>query len=176
MRVSGGVPKSATSRAREDGRSLGRSGRDCVEIRFRYGCRRRGLRRADSGSLLRVTGRRESAARYESLSFEFSAATAQGPTLQVNKRRRLHTALILVMAPTPAGRGAQVRQASDAAGALHRVYGKAIATSRRLISTLGAPRNENDKRQGGYSPLMNSSKSALTLSGSTIAMPWEPPG
>jgi hypothetical protein len=48
---------------------------------------------ADSGSLLRVTGRRESARRYESLSFEFSAATAQGPTLQVNKRGRLHTAL-----------------------------------------------------------------------------------
>jgi hypothetical protein len=48
---------------------------------------------ADSGSLLRVTGRRESAARYKSLSFAFSAATAQGPTLQVNKRGRLHTAL-----------------------------------------------------------------------------------
>jgi hypothetical protein len=31
---------------------------------------------ADSGSLLRVTGRRESAARYKSLSCEFSAATA----------------------------------------------------------------------------------------------------
>ena len=48
---------------------------------------------ADSGSLLRVTGRRESAARYKSLSFEFSAATAQGPTLQINKRGPLHTAL-----------------------------------------------------------------------------------
>jgi hypothetical protein len=94
---------------------------------------------ADSCSLLRVTGRRESAARYKSLPFEFSAATAQAPTLQVNKRGRRHTALSLVMAPTPAGRGAQVRQASDAAGALHRVHGKAIATSRRLISTLGAP-------------------------------------
>lgn len=49
---------------------------------------------ADSGSLLKVTGRRKSAARYKSLSsFEFSAATAQGPTLQVNERGRLNTAL-----------------------------------------------------------------------------------
>ena len=42
---------------------------------------------ADSGGLLRVTGRRESAARYKSLSFEFSAATAQGPTFAGQQAR-----------------------------------------------------------------------------------------
>ena len=47
---------------------------------------------ADSGSSLRVMGRRESA-RYKSLSFEFSAATAQGPTLQVIKRGPFRTGL-----------------------------------------------------------------------------------
>ena len=104
--------------------------------------------------------------------------TAQGPTLQVNKCGRLHAALNSRYGADACGAGCSGSSASDAAGALHRVHGKAIATSRRLISTLGAPWNDNAKGRGGkaYSPLMNSSKSAFTLSGSTIAMPWEPPG
>ena len=92
MCVSGGVPKSATSRAREDGRSW--AGQAVIVWRYAFDMDADvAAFAADSGSLLRVTGRRESAARYKSLSFEFSGATAQGPTLPVNKRGRLHTAL-----------------------------------------------------------------------------------
>ena len=92
MCVSGGVPKSATSRAREDGRSW--AGQAVIVWRYAFDMDADVAAFAtDSGSLLRVTGRRESAARYKSLSFEFAAATAQGPTLQVNKRGRLYTAL-----------------------------------------------------------------------------------
>jgi hypothetical protein len=85
-------PKSATSRAREDGRSW--AGQAVIVWRYAFDMDADvAAFAADSGSLLRVTDRRESAARYKSLSFEFSAATAQGLTLQVNKRGRLHTAL-----------------------------------------------------------------------------------
>jgi len=77
MRVSGGVPKSATSRAREDGRSW--AGQAVIVWRYAFDMDADvAAFAADPGSLLRVTGRRESAARDKSLSFEFSAATAPG--------------------------------------------------------------------------------------------------
>jgi hypothetical protein len=146
-----------------------------VEIGFDMGAEV-GAFAADSGSLLRVTGRRESAAKYTSLSFEFSAATAQGPQQSRAapyraefslSRRRLRGAVPRFVK--------QVMQPTRCTVCT----GKAIATSRRLISTPGAPWNERAQKAGAVRlthPLMNSSKSAFTLSGSTIAMPWEPPG
>ena len=65
--------------AREDGQSL--AGQAVIVWRYAFDMGGDVAAFAtDSGSSLRVTGRRESAARYKSLSFEFSAATAQGPT------------------------------------------------------------------------------------------------
>ena len=100
---------------------------------------------ADSGGLLRVTGRRESAARYKSLSFEFSAATAQGrrqsraapyrAEFSLSRRRRRGGVLRFVK---------QVMQPARYTVCM----GKAIATSRRSVSTLGSPWNERAQRQG----------------------------
>jgi hypothetical protein len=77
--------------------------------------------------------------------------------------------------------GASLRSSGNAlrSRSRRRVHGKAVATSRRLISTPGCLLEIRTPKAGEvrpYSPLMNSSKSAFTLSGSTIAMPWEPPG
>jgi hypothetical protein len=95
--------------------------------------------------LLRVTGRRESAATYKSLSFEFSAATARGRQQSRAapyraefslSRRRLRGAVLRFVK--------QVMQPARYTVCM----GKAIVSSRRSISTLGSPWNERAQRQG----------------------------